>query len=249
MGSEMCIRDSLRVFASVFPLRTFVEKVGGKHVDVRAMVRPGYSPHIYNPTPQQISALAEAVLYVRVGVPFEDAWIERIRSVNPDMRILDVRSGMELRGLEAHGHDDGGNGNAHGASRQKQGHDRNAEGHEQEADHSVDAHHHESDPHVWTSPTLVKQMVGLIRAELAELDPAHAADFARNQDTYVAELDALDRELRTLLEPLHNRKFMVFHPAWGYFAATYGLVQVPIEREGKESVSYTHLTLPTILRV
>ncbi len=27
---------------------------------------------------------------------------------------------------------------------------------------------------------------------------------------------------------------MVFHPAWGYFAHTYRLVQIPIEIEGKE---------------
>jgi zinc transport system substrate-binding protein len=27
---------------------------------------------------------------------------------------------------------------------------------------------------------------------------------------------------------------MVFHPAWGYFAKQYSLVQVPIEIEGKK---------------
>lgn len=220
--------EPLRVFASVVPIRTCVEKVGGEHVDARALVRPGYNPHTYDPTPQQISALAEAVLYVRTGVPFEDAWMERIRSANPAMQILDARSGIDLRELAAHGHD--GEDDAQGLS----GHDRHQDRHGHAADHPGDAHHHESDPHVWTSPPLVKHMVGVIRAKLAELDPAHAADFARNHDAYVAELEALDRELRALLEPLRNRKFMVFHPAWGYFADTYGLVQVPIEREGKE---------------
>ena len=46
--------------------------------------------------------------------------------------------------------------------------------------------------------------------------------------------EALDRELHALLDPLPNRGFMVFHPAWGYFADSYGLAQVPIEHEGKE---------------
>jgi hypothetical protein len=77
-------------------------------------------------------------------------------------------------------------------------------------------------------------MVGVIRDKLTELAPEHAADFARNHDAFVAELDALDRDLHALLDPLPNRRFMVFHPAWGYFADTYGLTQVPIEREGKE---------------
>jgi zinc transport system substrate-binding protein len=77
-------------------------------------------------------------------------------------------------------------------------------------------------------------MVGVIRDKLTELAPGHTEAFARNHDAFVAELDALDRDLHTLLDPLPNRRFMVFHPAWGYFADSYGLTQVPIEREGKE---------------
>ena len=207
--------EELRVFSSVVPIQTFVEKIGGKHVDARAMVRPGFNPHTYDPTPQQISALAGAALYVRTGVPFEKAWMERIRSANPGMQVIDARAGIALRELEAHAHDEPEN---------------NAEHHE-ESGHDQDD---EQDPHVWASPPLVTQMVGRIRDKLAELDPAQAADFARNHDIFVAELEALDRELHALLDPLPNRRFMVFHPAWGYFADAYGLTQVPIEHEGKE---------------
>lgn len=185
--------EPLRVFGSVVPIQTFVKKIGGQHVDARTMVRPGFDPHTYDPTPQQISALAGAVLYIRTGVPFEDAWMDRIRSANTRMQMLDVRDGIDLRKLEA-----------------------------------------EQDPHVWTSPPLVKKMVGVIRDKLSALDPAHASDFANNHDDLVAELQALHRELHTLLDPLSNRKFMVFHPAWGYFADTYGLTQISIEHEGKE---------------
>ena len=81
---------------------------------------------------------------------------------------------------------------------------------------------------------MVRHMVGIIRDKLTELAPEHAAAFARNHDAFVAELDTLDRDLHDLLDPLPNRRFMVFHPAWGYFADSYGLTQVPIEREGKE---------------
>ncbi|AGA91236.1 ABC-type metal ion transport system, periplasmic component/surface adhesin [Thioflavicoccus mobilis 8321] len=199
--------EPLRVFASVIPIQTFVEKIGGEHVDARAMVRPGFNPHTYDPSPQQIAALAGTVLYVRTGVPFEDAWMERLRSANPKMQVIDARDGIALREPQAHEDED--------------------------HDHDHD-HDHEQDPHVWTSPPLAKHMVGVIRDSLTELDPAHAANFARNHDAFVAELEALDRDLHALLDPLPNRKFMVFHPAWGYFADTYGLTQVPIEREGKE---------------
>jgi zinc transport system substrate-binding protein len=197
------------------------------------MVRPGYNPHTFDPSPQLIGALAKAVLYVRVGLPFEDAWMDRLRSANPQMQVLDVSSGLELRSMESHGHDDESDGDGSSAPDHGHGHDRDEDHDEHEADQSGDAHHH-ADPHVWTSPPLVKHMAGTIRDKLAELDPAHTADFARNHDAFIRELDALDRDIRILLDPLTNRKFMVFHPAWGYFADTYDLIQVPIEREGKQ---------------
>ncbi len=162
--------------------------------------------------------------------------MERIRSANPVMQVLDAREGISLRELEAHSHDEPGHDAEHPAE-QDHGHARAADvphdDHDEQDAYNAEQDH-EQDPHVWASPLLVRHMVGLIRDKLAELDPAHAADFARNHDAFVAELEALDRELHTLLDPLPNRRFMVFHPAWGYFADTYGLIQVPIEREGKE---------------
>jgi zinc transport system substrate-binding protein len=209
--------DRLHVFVSVLPLKTFVEKVGGEYVQVQAMVRPGYSPHTYDPTPKQIVALSEAVLYVRTDVPFEHVWMERIRSANPKMRVLDARAGIDLRAMEAH---DPGADHA---------------GPEATSDQENERHTAvESDPHVWTSPRIVKQMAGRIRDKLIELDPRHAPDYRRNYDAFETELDLLDRDIRELLEGVRNRRFLVFHPAWGYFARDYGLIQVPIESEGKE---------------
>jgi zinc transport system substrate-binding protein len=201
----------LRVFVSVLPQKTFVERVGGGRVQVQALVRPGDSPHTYDPTPRQVAALAEADLYVAVGGTFEDAWMDRIRATNPGMRILDSSEGLSLRAMDSEDDDDGAE---HG------------EGHTQP--------HQALDPHPWTSPPLVKQMAARIRDALSELDPASAPIYANNEAVFATELDDLDRDIRTQLAGLTNRRFMVFHPAWGYFADTYGLTQVPIEREGKE---------------
>jgi zinc transport system substrate-binding protein len=234
------VAEPLRVFASVVPIQAFVEKIGGPHVDARAMVRPGFNPHTYDPTPQQISALAGAALYVRTGVPFEKAWMQRIKSANPAMKVLDARDGITLRRMEAHSHDEHEH-VRHAEADHDHGHDRHDHHDEHHDEHhghgSHKAGHHgheEQDPHVWTSPELVRQMIGAIRDQLTELAPAHAETFARNHDAFSAELEALDRELHALLDPLPNRRFMVFHPAWGYFADNYGLVQVPIENQGKE---------------
>jgi zinc transport system substrate-binding protein len=214
----------LQVMVSVLPIKTFVERVGGDHVQVSSLVQPGYSPATYDPTPQQIAALSEASLYVRVGVPFERAWMARIRAANPTMRILDLRKGIALRQLEEHTHADGEP-------------DHHEPDHH-EPDHQEHGHqehgHQEQDPHIWTSPKLAIHMVGAIRDELSALDPTHRADYARNSAAYIERLRQLDRQIHALLDPLKQRRFMVFHPAWGYFADTYGLTQVAIEQDGKQ---------------
>ena len=204
--------EPLRVFVSVLPQKTFVEKVGGDRVQVEAMVQPGDSPHTYDPTPRQVAALSLADLYVAIGGTFEDAWMGRIRGVNPKMQVLDTGEGITLRRSEDHEDADG----------------RNAGHHEHEHEHGA------SDPHLWTSPPLVKQMTLRIRDALSGLDPANAALYAANAAAFAEELDALDREIRARLAGVAGSRFMVYHPAWGYFADTYGLVQIPIEHEGKE---------------
>ncbi|MDD3938003.1 zinc ABC transporter substrate-binding protein [Rhodoferax sp.] len=91
-----------------------------------------------------------------------------------------------------------------------------------------------TDPHIWTSPLRVKIMAASIRDALIETDPAHRGDYELNYRAFIAELDALDRDVRALLMSAKGKSFLVFHPSWGYFANDYGLRQIPIEAEGKE---------------
>jgi zinc transport system substrate-binding protein len=90
------------------------------------------------------------------------------------------------------------------------------------------------DPHVWTSPALVKSMAARIRDAFVQLDPTHTELYERNYTRFANDLDALDAEIRAQLAPYAGRSFLVFHAAWGYFAAAYGLQQIAIEAEGKE---------------
>ncbi|MEW6466761.1 MAG: zinc ABC transporter substrate-binding protein [Pseudomonadota bacterium] len=90
------------------------------------------------------------------------------------------------------------------------------------------------DPHIWTSPRLVKRQAQTVRDALISLAPAQRERFEAGYARYAAELDALDAELRQTLAGKTQRRFMVFHPAWGYLARDYGLEMIPIEVEGKE---------------
>jgi zinc transport system substrate-binding protein len=77
-------------------------------------------------------------------------------------------------------------------------------------------------------------MAEQIRQTLTALDPKRGEQYAANCRTFTADLDRLDRFIRDHLAGVKQRKFLVFHPAWGYFAHAYGLEQVAVEAEGKE---------------
>ncbi|MGE5572568.1 MAG: metal ABC transporter solute-binding protein, Zn/Mn family [Bacillota bacterium] len=92
----------------------------------------------------------------------------------------------------------------------------------------------DEDPHVWLSPRLVRIQAEHICRGLAKVDPAHRDIYERNKEAFLRDLHALDAELAQTLAPVRGERFMVLHPAWGYFARDYGLEELPIEVEGKE---------------
>ncbi len=93
----------------------------------------------------------------------------------------------------------------------------------------------EKDPHIWLSPKRVKEMVKIMARELTAIDPAHQSVYAENARDYMAQLDQLDAEIKDSLKDIPNRTFIVYHPAFAYFADEYALKMVALEEEGKEA--------------
>jgi len=193
---------------SILPQKYFVEKIGGDLVDVAVMVEPGASPHTYEPKPKQMVALAKTTIYFAIGVPFETTWLAKIAATNPNMLVVHTEADIKKIPMRGHHH----------------------QGTELEQDH-----HGIRDPHVWLSPPLVMIQAGNILQALLKVDPAHGPVYEKNYNSFMKELVVLDGEIRAAFEGKgKDVEFMVFHPAWGYFAQAYGLEQVPIEFEGKQ---------------
>jgi zinc/manganese transport system substrate-binding protein len=83
----------------------------------------------------------------------------------------------------------------------------------------------DADPHAWQSVANAKKYVANIRDALGAADPADAETFRANTQAYLAELDALDREVREAIGkiPESRRKVISTHDAFGYFASAYGI--------------------------
>ncbi len=207
------IDEPIIVAVSVVPQAEFVEKVGGDKIKTVVIIPPGADPHTYELSPKEVQEISKASMFVTVGVgmPFEEVWIDRFKTMNSGTLIVNCSSGLELRELAKHDEKSGA-----------------------ENEEESDEDHEGLDPHIWTSPANSKMMVEDIYEGLVELDPENEAYYAQNRDAYLEELDALDARIRAKLEGREERNFMVYHPSWGYFAAEYGLTMIPVEIEGKE---------------
>lgn len=197
----------LGVVVTILPQAEFVEKVSGDRVKVTVMVPPGASPHTYEPKPAQMKALAEARMYAKVGsgVEFELVWLEKLLANNKEMTVVDCSEGVELRETVTEDEHEG-----------------------------EDEHQGGMDPHIWMSPANVRIIVQNICDGLIEVDPANRHYYEQNRDAYLQELAGIDREIRDGLSGVKNRQFMVYHPAFGYFAGEYDLDMIPVEIGGKE---------------
>ena len=204
---QAALARPLMVFVSILPQKYFAEKIGGDLVDVSVMVEPGANPHTYEPKPKQMVALAQTNIYFAIGVPFETTWLDKIAATNPKMLVVHTDAGIKKIPMKAQ----------HRESELEQD------------------HHGSKDPHVWLSPPLVSVLAGNMLKAFIKVDPAHRSIYEENHNSFMKEIAGLDGEIRATFKGKGKHvEFMVFHPAWGYFAQAYGLEQIPIELEGKQ---------------
>ena len=149
-AKEAFAAEPVEVFAGIPPVAYLVERIGGDRVHVDVFIQPGQDPHTFEPAPKQIQALGKAKLFFKVGMPFENQLLEKIRGVHPELTVVDTAAGIKKRLLAADSSVAGGD---HA--------DQNSHGHWPE----------ELDPHVWLSPPLLKIMATNIASALEKIDP------------------------------------------------------------------------------
>jgi len=116
---------------------------------------------------------------------------------------------------EEHGHDDHG----HEEHAQKEhGHDAQS-GHAHDHGHAHDG----ADPHAWLDPANARAWLEVIAAELAEHDPENAARYEANAAAAAEDLVTLEASIAAQLEPVQGVPYVVYHDAYQYFEARFGV--------------------------
>ncbi|WP_405887727.1 metal ABC transporter substrate-binding protein [Streptomyces sp. NBC_01136] len=200
----------LDVVASFYPLQYLAEQIGGTHVHVTSLTRPGQEPHDLEISVRQMVQLeaADAVVYLKNLQPaVDDAVAQSAVKTKVDAASLTT--------LEKHGNEVGGHAASHDSSK----------GEETGA----------ADPHIWLDPARYAEVASGVGKALEKADPKHAADYEKNTTALLKKLSALDTRYKTGLANTKTKVFITTHAAFGYLAERYGLTEEAINGLDPES--------------
>ena len=186
--------DKLKIVATNFPAYDFSRAVVGDEAEVKMLLSPGAEMHDFEPTPQDIIDIKNSDLFVYVGGE-SDEWVDDVLS-DIDVDRAKVLKMMDVVSVVE---------------------EDVVEGMETEEEEKAKA---EYDEHVWMSPKNAEKIVQAILAKVSE----RSANFKKNADEYVAELEGLDAELRAVVGDA-KRKTLIFGDRFPlrYFVDEYGL--------------------------
>ena len=220
----------IRVVATFSILGDMVSRIGGEHVAVTTLVGPDGDTHVYRPTPTAARAVSEADVLVVNGLDFE-GWLDRLVETAEfgGVRVV-ATAGIEPITFEDGDGDDHVGDDDHEEGKAAEDHGDGHDGHDEHA-------HGAFDPHAWQSLRHAVTYVDNVTLALANASPESASAFYRRRALYVAEIGALDAEIRSLLAEVPDgaRTIVTSHDAFQYFGRDYGLAFIAPQGLSTES--------------
>ena len=197
------------VVASIKPVHSLVAAVMAGVGEPTLIVKGAASPHTYALKPSDAGALESADIVFWTGHGMELFLGDALETLAGKATVVELADSPGISLLPVR---EGGAFEPH------------SDGDEAEHDHAHEEHEHgEGDMHFWLDPENAKLMVTQIATTLSEADPENAASYAANAATEILALDALETELAATLAPVKDKPFIVFHDAYQYFEARFGL--------------------------
>ncbi|MFI7868206.1 zinc ABC transporter substrate-binding protein ZnuA [Ectopseudomonas khazarica] len=198
----------VRVLTSIKPLQLIAAAVQDGVGAPEVLLPPGASPHHYALRPSDVRRVRDADLLYWVGADLEN-FLPRVLNnrQKPQVAVQDL-PGMALRHFGDSHEEHAGHGEDHA---------------DEDLGHDHDHRPGSLDAHLWLSPVNARVIAARMAADLSALDAANAARYAANLQAFEQRLDALDGRIRPQLAALQGKPYFVFHEAFDYFEAAYGL--------------------------
>jgi zinc/manganese transport system substrate-binding protein len=233
-SSPAATTDELQVVTTFLPITQFTKAVAGDRAEVEQLMPANTGPHDYQATPEDVQRLANADVLVKNGLELEEFLEDLLANAgNSELQTIDSSEGIATiayEEVEGHGH-----------SEAEHAHDHAEDEEHSEAEHTEEHHHGEFDPHIWLDPKRAIEQVKNIRDGLIAADPQGEAEYTENAAAYIEQLQELDAEISSKLQPYAGKTFVAFHDFATYFAQSYDLeaeylVDIPEENPAPADV-------------
>ena len=202
--------DGIQVVTTFYPMYDFAKNVVGDNGEVSVLLDAGQESHGYEPTPQDIAAIADADVFVYNSDEME-TWVPSVlESIeSSDVIVVEAAEDIALFELE--------------------------EAAEEEHSDEEGEDAHDVDPHVWLDPVYAQEEVAAILAGVLEADEANKESYQANAAAFNEKLAKLDTAYQTAFETAENRTFVVQHAAFGYVARRYELTEVAVSNVSSDA--------------
>ncbi|EHJ07303.1 zinc ABC transporter substrate-binding lipoprotein AdcA [Staphylococcus simiae] len=236
----------ITIKTTVYPLQSFAQQIGGKHVNVSSIYPAGTDLHSYEPTQKDILSASKADLFVYTGDKLDPVAKKVASTIKDKDKKLSLEDKLDKTALltDQHHHDEE---HEHGSEKHEheeehhhgEEHDHDDKGHEEHKGH----HHHGGyDPHVWLDPKMDQTFAKEIKDELVKKDPKHKNEYEKNYKKLNDDLKDLDKEMAQTTKDKKGNAVFISHESIGYLADRYGFVQKGIQNMNAEDPSQKELT-------
>lgn len=239
----------VEVLTSIKPLQLIAAAVQDGVGKPAVLLPPGASPHHYAMRPSDVRQIRSADLFYWIGPDMETFLVPVLKGrEKPDTAVQSL-PGMTLRHFgegahHAHAHHEHEHEHEHG----EHGHEAHAKDDHAEADHGSanapasghDEHDHDHRPgsldaHLWLLPANAVVIAEGMAKDMSKADPDNAQRYDANLAAFKQRLAALDERLGKRLSETRSKPFFVFHEAYEYFEAAYGIKHTGVFSAGGEA--------------
>lgn len=188
----------LKVVATVSPITSIVENIGGTRITLEGVVPEGVNSHTFEPAPAVAVVLSGADLIFLNGLFLEEPTLEMAKAnLKPGASIVSLGEQTITRD-------------------------------QWQFDFSFPEEGGHPNPHLWPDPILTLRYAEIVRDNLVARDPANSDYYRANYEAFAARIATLDEAIKVIIPtiPPENRKLLTYHDSWAYFADRYGLTVI-----------------------
>ena len=202
--------SNMTVTTTIYPLYSIAKEIGADKIKLQNLIPFGVEAHGFDPTPADMAKLSKSDIFITSSDSMEP-WKDKIvKSLKIEEKVFDMSKYVKLRTLQEENDE----------------HHEDEKGHKHEHDHD---HEHEGiDPHYWVSLNNYILMTETITKLFIEKDSVNKDFYIQNSNNYLAKIKALKEKYDLSMATCTNKKILVNHDAFGYFADDYGVKQYSI---------------------